>query len=150
MNNNFEVNKIMKKIFLLLSTLLATFLVSGVLFSCKTIKEIPEEKTAAQIIQMGQNAAAINSFTDAEFCYKEALKKFPEDMNIFVQANYELGHIYTKQKKYEKAEKAFNSILNLADENPYTVPPKYIKLCKMGLERIAIENPIENEDKNHQ
>lgn len=133
----------MKKIFLLLSTLLATFLVSGTLFSCKTIKEIPDEKTAAQIIQMGQNAAQMNSFTDAEFCYKTALERFPDDISVFVQAKYELGHIYTKQKKYEKATDAFNAILELNDADPRAVPPKYIKLCNMGLERIAAEQEEE-------
>ena len=129
----------MRKIFLLLTTLL----ISGVLFSCKTIKEIPEEKTAAQIIQMGQNAAAMNSFADAEFCYEEVLKRFPNDPNVFVQAKYELGHIYTKQKKYEKAKTAFNSILTLNEQNRNVVPPKYVKLCNMGLERIAAEQPEE-------
>ena len=125
----------MKKIFLLLTTLL----ISGLFFSCKTIKEIPSEKTAAQIIQMGQNAASVDSFSDAEFCYKTALERFPDDISIFVQAQYELGHIYTKQKKYEKASDAFYSILDLSKKNPRAVPPKYIKLCNMGLERIAEE-----------
>lgn len=125
----------MKKIFLLLTTLL----ISGVLFSCATIKEIPEDKTAAQIIQMGQNAAAVDSFNNAEFCYNTAIERFGTDTSIFVQAKYELGHIYTKQKKYEKATEAFNAILDLDELAPRTVPPKYIKLCNMGLERIAAE-----------
>lgn len=125
----------MKKIFLILTTLT----LSLSLFSCMTIKEIPADKTAAQILQLGQNAASTRSFKNAEFCFNTVLDRFGSDPLTFVQATYELGHIYTKQKKYEKATKAFNDILAVSDATMGAIPPKYKKLATIGLERIAEE-----------
>lgn len=123
----------MKKIL----TILTTLIISLSLFSCMSIKEIPADKTAAQIIQLGQNASMSGSFSGAEFCYNTALDRFGDDPSIFVQATYELGHMFAKQKKYEKAKNAFNQIIALEDAQPGIVLPKYLKLCEMGLESIT-------------
>lgn len=130
----------MKKSILLFTTLL----ISGLLFSCKSIKEIPMDKSAVQIIQMGQNAVSMNSFSNAEFCFNEVLKRFGTDPYYFVQAKYELGHIFEKQNKFKEAKAAFEEIINLETLQPRTVEPKYIKLATMGLERIAEEQNKHN------
>ena len=111
-------------------------MISFSLFSCKTLKEIPTEKTAAQIIQMGQNEAAAEAYKNAEFCYNTAIDRYGTNMNIFVEAKYELAHIYSKQKKYDMAEEAFNEIIDLYDKHSDILPPKFKKLSLLGLEKI--------------
>lgn len=125
----------MKKTFLLLTTLI--FSLS--LFSCMTIKEIPDDKTAVQILQMGQNAASSGAYSNAEFCFNTVIERFGEDPYTLVQAKYELGHIFSKQKKYDKAKILFNEILQLYNARPDVIPPKYKKLATMGLEKIEEE-----------
>ena len=38
------------------------------LISCASVKEIPEDKTAAQIIQMGQNSVSVSDYQSALLC----------------------------------------------------------------------------------
>ena len=122
----------MKKTFAILTTLL----ISLTLFSCNTVKEIPMDKTPAQIFQYGQSAAAAGSYSSAEFCFKTALERFGTEPAIFVEAKYELGHIYAKQKKYDLAEECFNQVLNAYEANPYVLDPAFKKLCQIGLDSI--------------
>lgn len=125
-----EYTLIMKKILILLP-ILATFFIS-----CKTIKEIPQEKSAAQIIQMGQNFATLGDYKSAEICYKEALIRFYADPQIFAEAKYELGAVYLKQKKYDSAFNEFSQLLTIYDENPAIYPSAYKKLANIGLSKI--------------
>ena len=126
----------MKKTF----TILTTLILSLALVSCMTIKEIPEDKSAIQILQMGQNATAAGSYSSAEFCFNTVIERYGKDPYTLVQAKYELGHIFAKQKKYDKAIVEFNEILTLYQTNLGAIPPKYKKLAEMGLEKIEEEN----------
>ncbi len=125
----------MKKIIILAALLAAVVSLS----SCKTLKEIPEDKTSAQIIQMGQNYVGIGDYKSAEFCYNTALDRFGSDANIYVESKYELGRIFLAQHKYEKAYKAFNEILSLYDTYAVPLPGAYKKLCNISINQIPAE-----------
>jgi len=105
--------------------------------SCKSTKVIPEDATAAQIIQMGQNAYSSNHYEDSENYYKTAIERFGDEINVYVEAKYELGHIYVKTKKYDQAESCFNEILEIYDaDGGRTLPGTYRKLAQLGLASI--------------
>lgn len=110
--------------------------ISLMLLSCRTIKYIPEDKTPAQIIQMGQNCVGNSDFVSAAFCYETVIDRFGNDPAIYVEANYELGHTYLKQKKYDKAYTIFNELLDLYDQYGTALPGSYKKLCTIGLSQI--------------
>lgn len=122
----------MKKIF----TILTTLILSITLFSCMTIKEIPEDKSAVQILQMGQNATTSGNYQNAELCFNTVLERYGSNPVYFTQATYELGHMYKKQNKFDKAKVCFYDILTLAEKTPGLVQPKYVKLCKLELNDI--------------
>lgn len=122
----------MKKLLISAALLAATML----LLSCRTIKEIPDNKTSAQIIQMGQNSASVSDYKSAEFCYKTVIERYGTDPAIYVEAKYELAHTYLKQKKYDKAYPIYNEILDLYDGYSAILPGAYKRLCKIGLESI--------------
>ena len=105
-----------------LSILVPLFVISTIFISCKTITEIPMEKTSAQIIQMGQNAVTSADYKSAEFCYKTALERFPTNPQVLVEAKYELGNVYLKQKKYALAYAEFSQLLELYDSAPTSYP----------------------------
>ena len=116
---------------------LAAFLAAGALFiSCRTLKEIPEDKTAAQIIQMGQNYVGNNDYKSAEFCYETVIDRFGTDPAVYVEARYELGRIYLTQKKYDKAYAIFNEILDIYDRYSAMLPGAYKKLCIISINQI--------------
>ena len=126
-----------------LSILVPFFVISTIFISCKTITEIPMEKTSAQIIQMGQNAVTSADYQSAEFCYKTALERFPANPQVLVEAKYELGNVYLKQKKYALAYAEFSQLLELYDSAPTAYPSAYKKLAQIGISKIP-NNKIQN------
>ncbi|MBR1638561.1 MAG: tetratricopeptide repeat protein [Treponema sp.] len=104
--------------------------------SCNTIKYIPEDKTPAQIIQMGQNASTATAYKSAIYCYETVIERFGSNPAILTEAQYEIGYVYLKQKKYDKAYTAFTDLLQLYDTMGSSVPPAYKKLAEIGIEKI--------------
>lgn len=104
--------------------------------SCRTLKEIPEDKTSAQIIQMGQNYVGDGDYKSAEFCYTTVIDRYGTDPAIYVEGRYELGRVYLAQRKYDKAYNIFNELLNLYDTYPGMLPGSYKKLCNISLSQI--------------
>ena len=128
----------MKK-FIALAVLYTT---ASLFISCRTLKEIPEEKTSAQIIQMGQNYVGNGDYQSAEFCYKTVIERYGTDPAIYVEGQYELGRVYLAQKKYDKAYNIFSEILNLYDSYAAMLPGSYKKLCNISLSQIP-ENKLQ-------
>lgn len=133
----------MKKLLILT----AIFAAAALFISCRTIKEIPEDKTSAQIIQMGQNTAGISDFASAIFCYETVIERYGTDPNVFVEAKYELAHTYLKQKKYDKAYKIFTELLDLYNAYGTALPGAYKRLCNIGLSQIPEKKLKELEGK---
>ncbi len=119
-----------------LITFAALITIALTFFSCRTLKEIPEDKTSAQIIQMGQNYAALSDYSSSEFCYNTVIDRYGTDPAIYVEAKYELGRLYLKQHKYEKAYKTFNEILEIYDAYGMMLPGAYKKLCNISISQI--------------
>lgn len=123
----------MKKLIFVLLIFTATF----AFFSCKTTKEIPEDYTSTQIIQLGQEAYDKGDYSESEYYYKEVIERYGADTATYVEALYELGHIYLKTKKYENAKNCFDEILNVYDlDIQNQLPRTYKKLAQIGLSKI--------------
>ncbi|MCQ2589891.1 MAG: hypothetical protein MJ179_05655 [Treponema sp.] len=123
----------MKKILFILSVL-----VLGLTFvSCGTTEEIPEDLSSAQLLQQGQNAYFAGTYEVAEKYYIETIKRFGDDTQTYIEARYELGHLYIKTKDYRKAYANFTEILKIYEATPAGyLPPAYKKLCELGLSKI--------------
>ena len=134
----------MKKI--ILATLI--LLSAAVLVSCASIKEIPEDKTSAQIIQMGQNSVSVSDYKSALFCYQTAIERFGTNPTVYAEAKYEQGHVYLKQKKYEKACQSFDELINIYEYNPGIIPPAYKKLAQIGITKIPAKKLAEIQKQN--
>ena len=141
----------MKNFIKIISAVLAVFSFS--LVSCSSTKVIPDNLTARQLIQNGQDAFESKNYKMALKYYYTTLERYgSDDPSIFVEANYEIGHIYMKQKKYGYAKKVFGDLVDLyANVLPGQLPGAYNKLAKMGLEKIpegtVAENPVIEFDK---
>lgn len=115
----------------------AALLAAATLFiSCRTLKEIPEDKTSAQIIQMGQNYVGNGDYKSAEFCYNTVIERYGSDPSIYVEGRYELGRVYLSQKKYDKAYEIFTELLALYDDYAAMLPGSYKKLCNISISQI--------------
>lgn len=126
---------------------LVTKIVSIALFSiffasCQTVpKNIPNDLEASQLIQRGQDAFAESNFKAAEVYYNAVIERFGSDPKRYVEAKYELGHLFMKTKNYAKAEAAFNEIDEIFDNAiPGSLPGAYKKLCEIERAKIQEKN----------
>ena len=126
---------VMKRI---IAIILTSAVCGALLFvSCRTIKDIPEDLTSTQLIQLGQNAYGSAQYKNAETYYKTVIARYGIDSSVYVEARYELGHLYLKQKKYAAAYASFKEILDMyASTTPGVLPGAYNKLAEIGMKRI--------------
>lgn len=126
----------MKRLRLILQTLVITLCFTA-LCSCGSVSEIPSDLSSAQLLQEGQKAYSMGSYDVAEQYYLETVKRFGDDTQTYIEARYELGHLYIKTKDYRKAYANFTEILSIYDVAPVgTLPPAYKKLSDIGLSKI--------------
>jgi tetratricopeptide (TPR) repeat protein len=132
----------MKKLTIILSTLFILFGIS----SCATVKEIPSDLTANQLIQLGQKAFEAKNYKACEQYFLATIQRFGTNTNTYIEARYELGHLYITTKQYKKAYHIFKEILAMY-EYSYDLPGAYKKLSLIGLNKIpsdileSLENP---------
>ena len=107
------------------------------LSGCNTLKTVPEDLSAAQIIQQGQNYFGLGDYKSAETCYSTVIDRYGDDISTYVEARYELGHLFLKTRDYRRAYAAFTEILELYEESAAgTLPASYKKLAQIGINRI--------------
>ncbi|MCR5252954.1 MAG: tetratricopeptide repeat protein [Treponema sp.] len=128
----------MKKIIL-------TVLASIFLISCATLKSVPEDLTAAQIIQMGQNYLVTGDYKSAELCYSTVLERYGTNAATYVEAKYELGNVYYKSHQYDKAYDTFTELLDIYGYSQGQLPGAYKKLAQIGLDKIP-EKKLKNKE----
>lgn len=111
---------------------------SFVFLSCSTVpKEIPEELTAQELIQKGQNEFESGRYKASLAYYNAVTERYAEYPAIYLEASYEIGHLYMKQKKYDKAEAVFTEILDFyANSQPGTLPGSYQKLSQVEMQKL--------------
>ena len=132
----------MKKTNLILLTILFGSIFGFFVTGCKTLKEVPQDLSAAQLIQQGQNSYGSGDYKAAQMYYNAVIDRFGDDTSTYIEARYELGHLYLKTKDYKRAYSAFTEILEFYDSAiGTTIPAAYKKLAQIGLQKIP-ENRI--------
>lgn len=121
------------------NTIISIIFASAAVFvSCaSTPKEIPMELTAQELIQKGQDEFESKNYKNALRYYNAVTERYSDSLPVYVEASYEIGHIYIKQKKYEQAKAIFGEIIELYSKTaPGDVPGAYEKLAKLELAKI--------------
>lgn len=108
------------------------------LASCaSTPKEIPMELTAQELIQNGQDRFEKGDYKNSLRYYNAVTERYSDSLPVYVEASYEIGHIYMKQKKYNLAKVVFDEIIGIYSKTaPGDVPGAYEKLSKLELAKI--------------
>lgn len=127
----------MKKITLLICTIALTGAAAFTAVSCRTVKDIPEDLTAPQLLQRGQSCLDNADYKSAEVYYQTTIDRYGDDTNTYIEAKYELAHLYMKRKKYEKARTALDEILDIYNNAPSgSLPAAYKKLAQIEMAKI--------------
>lgn len=127
----------MKKITLLICAIALSGAAAFTAVSCRTVKDIPEDLTAPQLLQRGQSCLDNADYKSAEVYYLTTIDRYGDDTNTYIEAKYELAHLYMKRKKYEKARTALDEILDIYNNAPSgSLPAAYKKLAQIEMAKI--------------
>lgn len=122
-------------------TVMASFFVAA-LVSCASgkVQELPVEMTKLEIVQQAQTAFDSGKADLAIHYYETLLKRYGMETDVYIEGNFEIAHIYVKQKKYEKALPKLLEIKEIyASALPGTLPGSYKKLTEIDLAKIPDE-----------
>ena len=113
---------------------------AALFLGCNTVpKEIPEDLDARQLIQLGQDSFDNLHYKAAELYFNTVLERFGDDPKHYLEAKYELGHLYLRQKKYSAAYDNFKEIEEIYESVPVGLPGSYRILCGIELAKIPEE-----------
>jgi len=99
---------------------------------------IPDELTAAEMIQRAQEASDRNRYNISLQYYQTIIDRFPTDTDSICAAEYEIAFIHYKQKKYDIAKAEFTELLdkyNTPDEE--LLPPQFKVLSQLIMKKIT-------------
>ena len=119
-------------------TIAACAAFSAFLTSCTSApKEIPMELTAQELIQKGQTEFENGRYKESLRYYNAVTERYADSPPVYIEATYEIGHLFMRQKKYDKAEPIFQGILDIyASAQPGTLPGAYRKLTELEMAKI--------------
>jgi outer membrane protein assembly factor BamD (BamD/ComL family) len=99
--------------------------------------EIPDDLSAEELIQRGQEASDRNRYGVSLQYYEAILTRFPLDIDNICAAEYEIAFIHYKEKKYDEAKAKFTSLLARYDTpDEEILPPQFKILATKILAKI--------------
>lgn len=122
-------------------TVIASLFITA-LVSCASnkVQELPVEMTKLEIVQQAQTAFDAGKADLAIHYYETLLKRYGMETAVYIEGNYEIAHIYIKQKKYDKAYPKLLEIKEIyANAMPGSLPGSYKKLTEIDLAKIPDE-----------
>jgi outer membrane protein assembly factor BamD (BamD/ComL family) len=99
---------------------------------------ISDTITPAELVQRAQEASDRNRYRQSQQYYQAILERFPGDAEYVCAAEYEIGFIHYKQKKYDLAESELKNLLARYEENDAELlPPQYKVLATIVITKLA-------------
>ncbi|MCL2175969.1 MAG: hypothetical protein FWB73_07990 [Treponema sp.] len=109
--------------FFILSVLTVSFLFCG----CTATINIKENMSPAEIIQRGQEALDRNNYRIAIQYYEALHERNPDNIDLIITAEYHIGNIHYKQKKYSLARDELNAVLEYYNTPDEILLPQHFK-----------------------
>ena len=115
--------------------------ISVILSGCQsTPSDVPYDLTAREIVQKAQNASNNGNNKAAEVYYRTLIERYGNDTAVYIEGNFEIAHIYVKQKKYAEAAGLLQEILSIYETSqPGQLPAQFKKLANIDLKKIPEE-----------
>ena len=106
--------------------------------SCKSAPVVIDETmTTQELIQKGQDAYQEGKYKMALTYYQAVIDKPEITPANYIEARYEIGHLYMKKKNYKAARPIFEEIQELfRNTMPGILPAAYNKLAEMERAKI--------------
>jgi outer membrane protein assembly factor BamD (BamD/ComL family) len=99
---------------------------------------IPDDITAEELIQRGQEASDRNRYKQSLQYYEVILDRFPTNIDLLCAAEYEIAFIHYKQKLYSQSRSEFEELLaRYDDSDAELLPPQFKILSEIVLKQIT-------------
>ena len=110
---------------------------SASFIACTTIRPIPEDLTAPQLLQEGQACFDNSDYKNAEAIFLATIDRYGDNTETYIEAKYELAHLYIKTRDYYKAYIALDEILEIYSYAMVgDLPASYKKLAQIEMDKI--------------
>lgn len=108
--------------------------------SCQSVPLIPDDMSAQELIQNGQSSADDGKYKAALRYFNAVVERYDDDPAVYIEAKYEIGHLYLKKKDYTAAVPILEEIRDLYPKvAPGTLPAAFEKLAKLDLAKLTPE-----------
>ena len=115
------------------------------LFSaCATTLDISEDLSPAELIQRAQEASDRNSYNTALQYYQALKDRNTNNIDLIINAEYEIAFIHYKQKKYPQAREELNALLEYYNTPDEELLPQQFKV----LSQIVLKSIDEKESRS--
>jgi tetratricopeptide (TPR) repeat protein len=105
--------------------------------ACATKAELSDTMAPAELVQRAQEASDRNRYSLSLEYYQAILDRFPSNSDYVCEAEYEIGLIHSKQKKYELAKTELTDLLARYKQiDAELLPPQYKILAEIVVARI--------------
>jgi outer membrane protein assembly factor BamD (BamD/ComL family) len=112
--------------------------VSLYIAACAGTAVISDELSPAELIQRAQEASDRNRYNLALQYYQAILDRYFTNIDLVCAAEYEIGFIHYKQKKYTQARAELNTLLErYTGPDEELLPQQFKRLATIVLERIT-------------
>ncbi|MDR2185981.1 MAG: hypothetical protein LBO80_10030 [Treponema sp.] len=99
---------------------------------------IPDDITAEELIQRGQEASDRNRYKQALQYYEAILDRFRTNTDLICAAEYEIAFIHYKQKLYPQSRSELEGLLTRYDDSDAELlPPQFKILAEIVLKQIT-------------
>lgn len=101
---------------------------------------VPEGLSSAELVQRAQEASDKNDWTAALTYYQAVLDRYGDDLQVVCAAEYEIGFLKYKQKKWDEAKTTFKALLaRYEGPDGLLLPAQYKVLADKVLAKIELE-----------
>lgn len=103
--------------------------------SCQSIpKDVPEDLTKADLIQLAQDSYEEGNKAAAQYYYELIIERFGDDPTARIVAQFEIAHLHIKAGDYDEAKPMLEEIIAAYDDPAVaSAIPEYLKLAKIDL-----------------
>ena len=106
--------------------------------ACAGTAVISDELSPAELIQRAQEASDRNRYNLALQYYQAILDRYSINTDLICAAEYEIGFIHYKQKRYAEARAELNALLDrYTGPDEELLPQQFKRLATIVLERIT-------------
>ena len=110
----------------------------AVIGACRTVpSDISEDKTAAQLFQMAQEAVDNDNFGAALAYYEAVYDRFGDDPETSTIALYEIGFVHYRQGRNDEARPYFERVTERYENGESGLPEWPLVLSRRFLERMS-------------